>query len=167
VGVNFYVNVASVGLSVEVTRHLSPRLKKSVAPLAYPIAVFVASFKHKLFAARLRFPRGDYDPAGYDQLLQIAIGNGGFYDGGMVVAPGSGIDDRNLDVYAIRLERRRDLIAVVRHLRSGEFVKLEGVDHFRTRRVQLETEPQLPVNVDGKLVTSTPQTFSVPSNVPP
>ena len=46
-------------------------------------------------------------------------------------------------------------------------MKLEGVDHFRTRRVQLETEPQLPVNVDGKLVTSTPQTFSVASNVPP
>jgi diacylglycerol kinase (ATP) len=31
VGDNFYVNVASVGLSVEVTRSLSPRLKKSVA----------------------------------------------------------------------------------------------------------------------------------------
>jgi diacylglycerol kinase family enzyme len=38
VGNNFYVNVASVGLSVEVTRSLSPRLKKSVGPLAYPMA---------------------------------------------------------------------------------------------------------------------------------
>jgi diacylglycerol kinase family enzyme len=82
----------------------------------------------------------------------------------MVVAPGSGIDDRNLDVYAIRLGRRRDLVRVARYLRSGDFVKLECVDHFRTRRLQLETEPELPINVDGELVTYTPQEFSVASN---
>ncbi|MBV9454177.1 MAG: hypothetical protein JOZ19_08690 [Rubrobacter sp.] len=81
----------------------------------------------------------------------------------MVVALGSGIDDRNLDVYAIRPQRRRDLIGVVRHLRSGEFVKSEGVDHLRTRSIQLEPEPELPINVNGELVASTPQAFLVAS----
>src|SRR5918997_1407952 len=37
-GDNFYVNVASVGLGVEATRALSPQLKKSIGPLAYPVA---------------------------------------------------------------------------------------------------------------------------------
>ena len=164
VGDNFYVNVASVGLSVEVTRSLSPRLKKRVGPLAYPVAALAAFFKHKPFAAHLRFPDKDYEPVEYDRLLQVAIGNGRFYGGGMVIAPGSGIDDRYLDVYAIRLGRRRDLVGIARYLRSGDFVKSEGVDHFRTRRIQLETEPELPVNVDGELVAYTPQDFSVASN---
>ena len=164
VGDNFYVNVASVGLGVEVTRSLSSRLKKSVGPLAYPVAALTAFFKHKPFAARLYFPDRDHEPAEYDRLLQVAVGNGRFYGGGMVVAPGSGIDDRSLDVYAIRLGRRRDLLGVARYLRSGDFVKLEGVDHFRTRRVQLETEPELPINVDGELVARTPQEFSVAPN---
>ena len=164
VGDNFYVNVASVGLSVEVTRSLSPRLKKSVGPLAYPVAALTAFFKHKPFAARLRFLDEDHEPVEYDRLLQIAVGNGRFYGGGMVVAPGSGIDDRNLDVYAIRLGRRRDLVGVAQYLRSGDFVKSESVNHFRTRRLQLETEPELPINVDGELVTYTLQEFSVASN---
>jgi diacylglycerol kinase (ATP) len=164
VGDNFYVNVASVGLSVEVTRSLSPRLKKSVGPLAYPVAALMAFFKHQPFAARLHFPDGDHEPVGYDRLLQVAVGNGRFYGGGMVVAPGSGIDDRSLDVYAIRLGRRRDLVGVARYLRSGDFVKSESVDHFRTRHVRLETEPELSINVDGELVARTPQEFSIAPN---
>jgi diacylglycerol kinase (ATP) len=163
-GDNFYANVASVGLGVEVTRSLSPQLKKRIGPLAYPVAAIKAFFKHKPFAARLSFPDGDHEPVQYDRLLQVAVGNGRFYGGGMVVAPGSSIDDTSLDIYAIRLGRRRDLVGVVRYLKSGDFVKSEGVDHFRTQRVRLETEPELPINVDGELVAHTPEQFSVASN---
>jgi diacylglycerol kinase (ATP) len=164
VGDNFYVNVASVGLSVETTRSLSPQLKKSIGPLAYPVAAIQAFLKHEPFTARLAFPDGDHEPVDYGRLLQVAVGNGRFYGGGMVVAPGSGIDDRLLDVYAIKLGRRRDLFGVVRYLRSGDFVRNESVDHFRTSRVLLETEPELPINVDGELVTRTPEEFAVADN---
>ena len=164
VGDNFYVNVASVGLSVEVTRSLSPQLKKRIGPLAYPVAAVRAFFKHKPFSARLSFPDGDYQPVEHDRLLQVAVGNGRFYGGGMVVAPGSGIDDRSLDVYTIKLGRRRDLVGVARYLRSGDFVRNESVDHFRTSRVLVETEPELAVNVDGELVAQTPQEFSIAEN---
>src|SRR5215204_5642254 len=163
-GDNFYVNVASVGLSVEVTRTLSPQLKKSIGPLAYPVAALRAFFRHEPFAARLGFPDGDHEPAEYDRLLQVAVGNGRFYGGGMVVAPEAGLDDRSLDIYAIRLGRRRDLVGVARYLRSGDFVKSESVDHFRTRHVVLETEPELSINVDGELVAQTPEEFSVAPN---
>jgi len=163
-GDNFYVNVASVGLGVEVTRSLSPQLKKSIGPLAYPVAAITAFFKHEPFAARLAFTDGDHETAEYDRLLQVAVGNGRFYGGGMIVAPGSGIDDRYLDVYAIRLGRRRDLVGVARYLRSGDFVKSESVDYFRTRHFVLETEPELSINVDGELVAQTPEEFSVAPN---
>jgi len=163
-GDNFYVNVASVGLGVEATRALSPELKKRIGPLAYPIAAIKAFLRHEPFTARLSFPDGDQEPVEYGRLLQVAVGNGRFYGGGMVVAPDSGIDDRTLDVYAIKLGRQRDLLGVARYLKSGDFVKNESVDHFRTRRVLLETKPELSVNVDGELVAKTPEEFSVAAN---
>jgi diacylglycerol kinase (ATP) len=163
-GDNFYVNVASVGLGVEATRALSPQLKKRIGPLAYPVAAIKAFLKHEPFTARFSFPDGDHEPVGYGRLLQVAVGNGRFYGGGMVVAPDSGIDDRTLDVYAIKLGRQRDLVGVARYLKSGDFVKNESVDHFHTQRVRLETEPELSVNVDGELVTRTPEEFSVAAN---
>jgi len=163
-GDNFYVNVASVGLGVEATRALSPWLKKSTGPLAYPVAAIKAFLRHEPFSATLTFPDGDHEPVEYDRLLQVAIGNGRFYGGGMIVASESGIDDETLDIYAIDLGRHRDLIGAARYLKSGDFIKTDGVHHFRTSRVKLETSPELPVNIDGEVVTHTPQDFSVAHN---
>ena len=163
-GDNYYVNVASVGLGVEATRALSPWLKKGAGPLAYPVAAIRAFLSHEPFSARLTFPDGDHEPVEYGRLLQVAVGNGRFYGGGMVVAPESGIDDRRLDVYAIELGRPRDLIGVARYLRSGDFIRMDSVHHHRTERVRLETDPELPINIDGELVARTPQDFSVVHN---
>src|SRR5919112_3917808 len=52
-GDTYYVNVASVGLSVGATRALSPWLKKSTGPLAYPLAAMRAFLRHEPFFARL------------------------------------------------------------------------------------------------------------------
>jgi diacylglycerol kinase (ATP) len=163
-GDNYYVNVASVGLSVEATRALSPWMKKSVGALAYPAAAIKAFLNHEPFSARLAFPDGDHEPVEYERLLQVAVGNGRFYGGGMIVAPESGIDDRRLDLYAIELGRPRTLVGVARYLKSGDFIRMEGVRHYRTERVRLETDPELAVNIDGEVVTRTPQDFSVEHN---
>jgi diacylglycerol kinase (ATP) len=163
-GDNYYVNVASVGLSVGVTQALSPRLKRRIGALAYPTAAIRAFLGHEPFSAKLTFPDGDHEPVEYERLLQVAVGNGRFYGGGMVVAPQSGIDDRSLDIYAIEMGRHRDLFGVARYLKSGDFIRNDSVGHFRTERVRLETDPELPVNVDGEVVTRTPQNFSVAHN---
>ncbi len=163
-GDNFFVNVASVGLGVGTTRALSPWLKKSTGPLAYPLAAIRAFLKHEPFSARLSFPDGDHEPVEYNRLLQVAVGNGRFYGGGMVVAPESGIDDRTLDIYAIELGRSRTLIGAARYLKSGDFINIEGIHHFRTSRVRLETDPGLSINIDGEVVMQTPQSFSVAHN---
>jgi diacylglycerol kinase (ATP) len=163
-GDTYYVNVASTGLSVKVTQALSPELKKRIGALAYPTAAIRAFLDHEPFSARLTFPEGDHEPVECERLLQVTVGNGRFYGGGIVVAPEAGIDDRRLDVSVIELGRPRSLIGVARYLKSGDFIRMEGVHHHRTERVRLETEPELPINIDGEVMTSTPQEFSVVPN---
>lgn len=163
-GDDYYVNLASVGLSVEVTKALSPWLKKSTGALAYPIAAVRAFLRHEPFSARLTFPGGDHEPVEFDRLMQVGIGNGRFYGGGMVVAPAASMDDQTLDVYVIELGRHRDILGIIRYLKSGRFIESERVTHYLTSEVRLETEPELPVNVDGELVAHTPERFSVSHN---
>ncbi len=163
-GNNYYVNVASVGLGVGATQALNPWAKKNIGALAYPVAAIKAFMTHQPFSARLVFPDEDHEPVEHERLLQVAVGNGKFYGGGMVVAPGSGIDDKSLDVYAIRLGRHRDLFGAARYLKSGDFIRNESVSQYRTTRVRLETDPPLSVNIDGELVAMTPQDFSVAEN---
>lgn len=163
-GTNQFVNVASVGLSVGVTRALSPVLKKRLGPLAYPVATLRAYRAHRPFTAWLEFPDGDHATLRLEDLLQVAVGNGRHYGGGNVMAPDAGIDDHSLDVYAIRAGRLRDHISIARLLRDGSFVEHHNVEHLTTRRVLLRTEPEQPINVDGEVVADTPQEIGVDRN---
>jgi diacylglycerol kinase family enzyme len=56
------------------------------------------------------------------------------------------------------------MFGVARYLKSGDFINSGGVSQYRTTRVRLETEPELPVNIDGEVVAMTPQEFSVAQN---
>lgn len=161
---DYYVNLASVGLSVEATRSLTPWLKRYGGALAYPVAAVRAFLRHEPFSAKLTFPAGDHEPIEFGRLLQIGVGNGRFYGGGLAVAPAASMDDQTLDVYAIELGRSRDLVGVGRYLKSGKFIESELVHHYLTSAVRVETEPKLPVNVDGELIARTPEEFSIAHN---
>lgn len=163
-GDNYYVNVASVGLSVGVTRALSPQMKKRMGAVAYPVAAIKAFFTHEPFDAKLSFPDGDHENVEHKRLLQIAIGNGRFYGGGLAVSPEAGMDDGTLDVYTIEMGRHRNLFGIARYLRSGDFINYEGVEHCTTKRVRLETSPSQKINIDGEVVAASPQNFSVEKN---
>jgi diacylglycerol kinase (ATP) len=164
VGDNHFVNVASLGLSIGVTEALHPRLKRRLGAAAYPIATVTAYRQHVPFSAWLEFPEGDHEPVRLDNLLQLAVGNGVHYGGGNVMSPTAGIDDHLLDVYAISKGRFRDHVSVARLLRDGSFVEHDTVLHLTTRSVTVRAEPEQRVNVDGEVVTTTPETFTVDRN---
>ncbi|AXJ11833.1 lipid kinase [Arthrobacter sp. PM3] len=159
-----FLNVASVGLSVAVTEALSPRLKRSLGPLAYSIATVRAYARHKPFRARLEFPEGDHEPLELEDLLQVAVGNGRHYGGGNTVSPTAGIDDHILDIYAILAGPLREHVSIARLLKDGSFIKHDRVYHLTTTKVRLVTDQPLPVNLDGEIATATPTDFTVQRN---
>ncbi len=159
-----FLNVASAGLSVQVTEALSPGLKRRLGPLAYGIATLRSYARHKPFPARLEFPDGDHEPLQLKDLLQVAVGNGRHYGGGNTVSPTAGIDDHMLDIYAIREAPLREHVKIARLLRNGSFVEHDRVHHLTSRSVRLVTEPPMPVNLDGEIAAVTPADFTIQRN---
>jgi len=160
-GQNYYVNVASIGLGVEVTRALSPELKRRAGVLAYPLAAMGAFLAHRPFSATLTFPNGDHESETFDRLLQVAVGNGRFYGGGMTVAPRASIDDRILDVYTIELGRARDMFGVARYFKRGDFITNDCVHYYRTTSIEITTQPIRSINVDGEILGKVPARFTI------
>ena len=159
-----FLNVASAGLSVQVTEALSPGLKRRLGPLAYGIATLRSYARHKPFRARLEFPDGDHEPLQLEGLLQVAVGNGRHYGGGNTVSPTAGIDDHILDIYAILAAPLREHVKIARLLRDGSFVEHDRVYHLTSRSVRLVTEPPMPVNLDGEIAAVTPADFTIQRN---
>jgi len=161
---NYFVNVASLGLSVAVTRALSAGLKRRLGSLAYPVATLRAYRGFEPFAARLEFPDGDHPPIDVGEAMQVAVGNGRYYGGGNVVSPEAGIDDQRLDVYVIARGQARDHVAIVSAFRSGSFVDHPLVTHVATSEVVVRTDPRRDINIDGEVVSATPEVFRVVRN---
>ncbi|MGJ7905801.1 diacylglycerol/lipid kinase family protein [Actinopolyspora sp. H202] len=163
-GNNYYANRASVGIGSNVATAMSPKLKKLVGALAYPVASARGFMRHRPFPARLTFPDGDHPTKEFHSLLQVSVANGRYFGGGQLAVFDSGIDDSTLDVTVIKHGNVRELATVARNFKSTKLLETDQAEHIRTRRMRLETTPNMPINIDGELVAGTPRDFSVARN---
>lgn len=93
--------------------------------------------------------------------VQIAVGNGRYYGGGMAVAHDAAIDDRRLDLYSLELRHWWQIIAVLPAMRRGRHATWPGVRALQGQKIQLLTRKPRPINTDGEITTYTPAEFRV------
>jgi YegS/Rv2252/BmrU family lipid kinase len=152
-----FFNVASVGLSVEVARQLDGDVKRRWGVLGYPLTLWRALGRHRSFRAeiscdgvRVRL-----------RTMQISVGNGRYYGGGMTIAADAAIDDGMLDVLSIGPQSLPELLLNLPALRRGRHERAQQVRHWRCRELEILTMRSLPVNTDGEVRTRTPATVVV------
>lgn len=152
-----FFNVASIGLSVDITRRLTRVMKRRWGRFAYPIAAAAVIMTARRFSATLRHDGQETAI----KPMQVAVGNGRFYGGGMVVAAGARIDDGLLDVYSLEPRARWRLLLMAREFRDGEHEHLDEVHTLRCRSIEIRTRRSRHVSADGEIVTKTPARFTM------
>jgi diacylglycerol kinase (ATP) len=152
-----FFNAASIGLSAEVTRHHTPERKRRYWVFAYLLSLRDAYLRTRPFRAwlncdgrRLRL-----------RAIQITVGNGRHYGGGMTVAEDAAIDDGWLDVYCLKPGSLWRLLTLFPALRFGRLRRRETVQAMRGRAIEVITRRPMPVNTDGELTVRTPAAFEV------
>jgi diacylglycerol kinase (ATP) len=153
----YFFNAASIGLGARVTRHLTSDVKSRWGVLSYGRSVFDAAKHARPFSATIvcdgRTQRV--------RSMQIAVGNGRFYGGGMNISSDAAIDDQRLDLYSIKPLTLWQLIKLAPALRSGHHRDLEQVLVLQGRNIEVRTRKSKSVTTDGELSTRTPARFEV------
>ena len=152
-----FLNVASIGLSVDIAQRQDPELKQQWGVLSYAVAAISTLGEAEKFHATIRCDNDREDV----EAFQIAVGNGVHYGGGMKIAPDAAIDDGFLDVYALATRTVADLVVLAPTLLTGKQGARDDVIVMRGRKVSIETPSPMPVNTDGEVTTETPAVFSV------
>ncbi len=88
--------------------------------------------------------------------IQVSVGNGRHYGGGMTVEENATVDDGLLNFYSLEVAHWWRLLALLPALRRGTQGKAADVRAFQTTEVILRTKKPRPVNTDGELTTYTP-----------
>jgi len=152
-----FFNVASVGLSVQVARELSGDMKKRWGRLGYALATCRALWRMRPFSAEIHYG----DVSHKVRTLQIAIGNGRYYGGGMAVEDGAEIDDGLLNLYSLEFESLWKLALIYPAFRSGRHGMWREVRTATFKEAEVTTRRSRRVNADGDLTTRTPAHFRV------
>jgi YegS/Rv2252/BmrU family lipid kinase len=152
-----FLNVASIGASVEITRRLTREVKRIWGALAYMRTALGVAVRTRPFHAEIHAGAEVY----HVKTLQIAIGNGRHYGGGMTIRDDAAIDDQHLDLCSLEIAHWWQMAWLLPRLRSGALRDSRHVRTLRGPSFDIHCRRPRSVNTDGEVTTRTPAEFRI------
>lgn len=153
-----YFNVASLGMSAKLADRLTRETKRRWGRLAYAVTATKVLIEARRFGAVIRSDDGKELAV---RSLQIAVGNGRHYGGGMIVEETAEIDDGRLDLYSLEFRDVWKLPFIALAFRQGRHGLSDKVRTMSGSRFEIRTRRPMPVNADGEILTQTPAVFNL------
>ncbi len=152
-----FLNVASIGLGVDLTRALTRDLKRRWGILGYAFAGLRVLRRLRPFTAFIE--HGGRTTV--SRTVHLAIGNGRHYGGGMVVHQGARLDDATLHAFSLEVDHWWRLLLLLPSLRKGTHHAWTEVSTMAGEELVVRTRRPRSVNLDGEIKTRTPVTVRV------
>jgi diacylglycerol kinase (ATP) len=146
-----FVNAAGVGFDATVAERAAAIPGRGAMP--YLAGIVLSLARHRPIDAEVTI---DGRQVATGPVTLVAIANGAWYGGGMMIAPGARPDDGALDVVVIGALSRRELLTWLPTIFRGTHLRHPAVSMHRAARVEVRAATPLPAHVDGELIGTTP-----------
>ncbi len=151
-----FANVASIGLAVQVTQRLKREAKSRWGVLAYLFAALQSLWHSRPFLAEIDTETGRSSA----RTIQVTIGNGRSYGGGMTVDESATAQDGVLHLFSLEIERWWQIIPLIPALRNGTLRSAAQVRTLCGKHFDLRTPNRTRrLIADGEFVCNTPARF--------
>jgi diacylglycerol kinase (ATP) len=101
------------------------------------------------------------DEVRHGPMHDVVVANGVWHGGGMMLAPDARPDDGLFDVVLIGDVGKVDFLTTAPKIYRGKHVAHPKVEVVRSARVEVDAAEQLPIEVEGEQVGTTPAVFEV------
>lgn len=151
-----FCNVASIGLAVQVTQRLKRETKSRWGVFAYLFAAWQSLLQSRPFAVEIEGDVGRYST----RTIQVTVGNGRYYGGGLAVDEAATATDGILHLYSLELAHWWHIIPLLPALWTGTLRSASNVRTLRGSQFEIRT-PRKPRRLvaDGEFVGTTPAQF--------
>jgi len=146
-----------MGLTVQITRNLNKEVKRRWGVLAYAATAMQVIWRSRPFTAEITINGASV----VVKTAQIAVGNGRFYGGGMVVAEDATINDARLDLYSLEYKHWWQIVGLLPGMWQGTQGKSSAVRAIAGQEIEVYTKTPRPISADGEIITYTPAKFRV------
>src|SRR5438105_9431350 len=151
----FFVQLAGVGLDAQAVKETSTQLKRNFGPLSYLIsAAQIAARKPPRLFIRS-------EDAAIEEGSFVLIGNGRLYGGPFPFFKHAVIDDGLLDVIVFKSLGYLEIIKYLQDVIFSSEIRVPEIEYFQTRRLRVESQQSVPVELDGEVVGNCPVEFNL------
>jgi diacylglycerol kinase (ATP) len=153
----FFANVSSVGMSGAVAQRANGMSKALGGKVTffYALARVFLEWKNTEVTVRLD------DTERHGRMHDVIVANGVWHGGGMKLAPDAAPDDGKFDVVLIGDVAKIDFLTTAPKIYKGKHIHHPKVEVLRSTRVEVDAPVQLPIELEGEQVGTTPATFEI------
>lgn len=158
----YFVNVAASGLLTNVGYQVPPETKAILGRMAYYIEGIKEIPKQKFRPISVKFESKEYTST--EDMLLFLISNSSSIGGFKKLAPKANVSDGMLDSIIIKKCDVQDLMSIFISIFSGDHIHHPSVEYFKTEKITIYTEEDVPIDIDGEYGGKLPATFEVVPN---
>ena len=156
----YFINVAALGQLVDVSQKTDPNLKNTLGVFSYYLKGLSEIATLKSFPVILTTPEKVYK----EKIFFMVVMNGTSAGGFKQVAPESEINDGLLDIVMFREMPILELAPLMIQVLNGTHPKHRKVLYFDAANFKIESDGEVPMDIDGETGEQLPLEFSVLHN---
>lgn len=154
----YFLLMAGVGFDAKVVEDTSLRLKYVLRDFAYVLKTLQNVVLHQGTQVTLGFEEGETYT---EEAWLVMVGNAASYAWDIKVTSHARLDDGALDVCLMPFENKIVSIQQAMQILTGQHIERGTARYWKTRGLRIESEPPVPVQLDGDEWSRTPIEISV------
>lgn len=155
----YFVNVAASGFLTGVGYQVQPQAKAIFGRMAYYLEGAMEIPKQNFQPIRVKFESEEYKQE--EDIHLFLISNSASIGGFKRLAPDASISDGYLDVVIIKKSDVQDLAQIFISIFRGEHVNHPNVSYFKSKKILVESEQRIPIDIDGEYGGELPAKYEV------
>ena len=152
-----FLNIAGCGIDAVVADRVNRGFGFLSGTSAYLAALAQSLLTYK--AAKLTLTMGE--EVWEERAMFCCVANATSYGGGMKVAPDAELEDGFFDICLLKETGKIEFLRTFPKVYSGTHIDHPNVEIVRTDRISIQSDPPLPVLVDGEVLGMTPVEFQI------
>jgi diacylglycerol kinase (ATP) len=153
----FFVNAAGMGFDAAVTESIErlPKYFGGTVPYVFGVLRTLVGYRNKTVELRTD------DKTARLRIVMAVVANGGYYGGGMKVAPQADLRDGKLNLVVVRDMGKVALLRAFPSIYGGGHVTHPKVMMSTITEITIETAERVLVQADGELIGEGPASFRI------
>lgn len=153
----FFCNVAGTGFDATVAERVNRNGKSQSGAIPYVMALVQTLFSYRNTPITITMDGVTHEVT----TLLMAVANGRFFGGGMMICPGADMSDGEFDVCVIGDVGKLKTLFLLPRVFSGSHVEHPEVQVLRGREIHIDGPPHVHIQADGEIIGRLPATFEI------